>query len=220
MNLTRHTTRVTVLRWILPVLAGLTLLGVAAWPALKEMEISRIASTSGTRLKVEEVSLSLPKENKPMELQVSHPEYSGLDEKNRPYVIRADKVIQQGVTPGQPPGTHMTLEQPVATLTLKQATDDHSDENISLNANHGVYDPKAKTLQLDGMVKFRHSTGYELYLSEMSADLTRGYLVSTHPVTGFGPGGELSGESLEILDRGNHIILKGRSKMILNTEKQ
>lgn len=212
MNITRHTTRVTVLRWALPALAVLTLIGVVAWPAMKEMELSRLARQSDTHLKVEAVSLSLPKENKPMELQVSHPEYSGLDEENRPYVISAEKVIQQGVAPGMP----MTLHQPVATLTLKQ----DNKENISINANNGLYDPKAKTLDLEGMVKVRHSTGYELYLSELSADLTKGYLISSHPVTGFGPGGELSGESLEIFDRGNHIILKGRSKMILNMEKK
>lgn len=212
MNITAHTTRVVILRWTLPVLAVVTLIGVMAWPALKEMEVMRIANKSDTRLKVEAVSLTLPKDNKPMELQVSHPEYSGLDEENRPYVIKAEKVTQQGVTPGLP----MTLDKPVATLALKK----DSTDQISLNANEGVYDPKAKTLELDGMVKVHHSHGYELYLQELSADLGQGYLISQHPVSGFGPAGELSGEGLEIFDRGNHIILKGRSKLILNPEKK
>lgn len=212
MNLTAHTTRVTVLRWILPVLAVVVLIGVVAWPTLKEIQLIKLSNNSDTRLKVEAVSLSLPKENKPMELQVSKPEFSGLDSENRPYVIRAEKIIQQGITPGQP----MKLQDPVASITLKADTK----ENISLNAANGLYNPKEKTLELDGMVKVRHSMGYELYLQDLSADLTKGYLVSNHPVTGFGPGGELSGEGLEIFDRGNRVVLKGHSKVILNTEKK
>ena len=48
--------------------------------------------------------------------------------------------------------------------------------------------------------------------------MIKGYLRSDHPVTGNGPGGTLSGESIEILNRGNDIILHGRSKIVLVPE--
>ncbi len=208
MSLQAHTTRVTILRWILPVLAVLVLIAVVALPALKEFHINRLSEKSQTRLKVEEVSLSMPKAGQPMELQVSHPEYSGLDEQNRPYVITADRVIQKGMTAE----TSMNLENPLATLTLNK----EKNESMALNAVTGLYDPKAKTLQLGGPVKLTHTLGYSLDMQNLSVDLTKGHAVTDKPVSGSGPAGTLSGEAMELLERGNHIVLKGRSKIVLN----
>lgn len=202
-SLHRHTLRVNILRWTLPVLGVLVLIAVVAWPAIKEFQINRASENSKTRLKVEAVSMS-----KDMELQVSHPEYSGLDDKNRPYVITADRVIQQGIKAD----TEMNLEKPVATLTLNRETKD----NVSLKAETGFYDPKVKTLQLGGPVQLTHSNGYTLDMQDLFVDLAKGSSISNNPVSGSGPAGQLSGESMELRDRGNHIILKGRSKIILN----
>jgi LPS export ABC transporter protein LptC len=203
-----HTSRVTVLRWIFPILAVLVLIGVVAIPALKEFNINRLSEKSKTRLKVEEISLSMPKSGEPMELQVSKPEYSGLDAENRPYVITADKVIQKGLTNV----TEMNLEHPLATLTLNT----EKNETLVLNASTGLYDPKAKTLALSGPVKLMHTLGYDLNMQSLNVDLTKGTAVTDQPVTGSGPAGTLSGDSLQLLERGNHIILKGRSKLVIN----
>jgi lipopolysaccharide export system protein LptC len=202
-----HTTRVLFLRWILPVFAVITLIGVIAWPAFKEFELTKLSANSKTALKVKDISLSLPKNNQPMELTVNKPEYSGLDEQNHPYLITADRVIQKGMQQGAP----MTLQKPIATVTMNTQTQ----ENIQIDGSVGVYDPTKKTLQLAGPVTVTHSAGYVMNLQELFADVTKGYMVSTHPVTGNGPGGTLQGESMEIRNRGDDIILHGQSKVTL-----
>jgi hypothetical protein len=206
-SLSAHTTRVTILRWILPVFALVTLVGVIAWPAFKEMQLIHMSSSSSTPLKVKAVSLTLPTGNQPMELTVSKPEYTGIDENNHPFVITADRVVQKGMAPGTP----MNLQKPVAVITMDNTTN----ENIHVDASTGLYDPVKKTLQLAGPVTVIHSQGYVMNLQDLSADMIKGYMMSPHPVTGNGPGGTLQGESMEILDRGNDIILKGRSKVVL-----
>lgn len=191
----------------MPLIAVVTLIGVIAWPAFKEMQLTHMSAASSTPLKVKAVSLTLPQNGQPMELHVSKPEYSGIDENNHPFVITADTVIQKGMAPGTP----MNLQKPVATITMDSTTN----ENIHVDASTGLYDPVKKTLQLAGPVTVIHSQGYVMNLQELSADMIKGYMVTTHPVTGNGPGGTLSGESMEIFGNGNDIILKGRSKVVL-----
>lgn len=192
-------------------LAVLVLIGVVAWPTMKELQINKLSKNSQTRMKVEEVSLSLPKDGKPMELQVSKPEYSGIDDEGRPYVITADHVIQQGINPV----TSMSLDKPIAKLVLNHDTQ----ENVAIESVTGLYDPQVKTLQLNGPVKVTHSNGYVMDMQDLFVDLIKGTSTTTHPVSGHGPGGQLSGQQMELLDKGNHIILKGQSKIILTMEK-
>lgn len=188
-------------------LAVITLIGVVAWPTIEEYEIRKLSAASTTPLKIKDVSLTLPKGNQPMELTVNKPEYTGIDEKNHPYLITADRVVQKGMEQGTP----MTLQKPIATITMDSTTN----ENIQVDGSVGVYDPTKKTLQLAGPITVTHSAGYVMHLQEAYADMIKGYLISRHPVTGNGPGGTLEGESLEIQNRGADIILHGRSKIVL-----
>lgn len=204
----RHTTRIRFLRWFFPLLAVLLLIGAALIPTLKEFELSRQSKKSKTHVRVEEVAVSLPKNGQPMQLQVTNPEFSGQDDQGHPYVVTATKVIQDGMTPG---ASTMNLDHPQAVLITDEATKDQ----VKVKASTGVYDPAAKTLQLSGPVTVTNSAGYQLDLQELSVDFPAGSSISDKPVTGFGPNGTLSGESLELRDKGNTIILHGKSKVVL-----
>lgn len=205
MHLKYHTYRVYVLRWLFPSLAAVTLLLVVIWPIVKDIKLRELSINSKTRLRVEEVAMTMPKADAPAKIEVSKPEFIGRDEQNRPYKITAAKVMQTGLQTGVP----LTLEKPVARLTL----DIDKDIAITLSADSGVYDPTAKTLQLDGAVKVTHSSGYALDMQDLFVDLVKGWSQSEHGVTGTGPAGTLSGEKLELRDKGNHIILHGKSKI-------
>lgn len=205
VELQYHTYRVYILRWLLPVLATLALLTVVVWPLMKDMKLRELSINSKTRLRVEEVAMTMPTANTPAKIEVSKPEFIGRDEQNRPYKITAAKVIQTGLQTGVP----LTLEKPIARLTLDV------DQNvfITLNADSGIYDPAKKTLDLKGAVKVTHSSGYDLDMTDLFVDLVKGWSQSEHGVTGKGPAGTLSGEKLELRDKGNHIILHGKSKI-------
>lgn len=156
--------------------------------------------------------MTMPAAGKPMQLQISKPEYTGKDDQGRPYVVTANKVIQDGMKPG---ASIMNLESPAARLQLNDTTH----ENIDVQARTGVYDPSSRVLDLDGDVVITHTTGYKLNAENLRVNLSEGSSLSDNPVSGDGPNGTLAGEKLELLDKGNHIILHGKSKVTLLPEK-
>lgn len=210
MHKTFHTYRVYVLRWLFPVLAVVTLLAVVIWPLLQDMRLREISINSDTRIRVEKVALTLPTANAPARIEVNKPEYIGRDEQNRPYKITADSVAQEGLQTDVP----MELTRPVARLTLDSA----QGITIELAAATGIYDPKNKTLQMNGDVEIIHSTGYVLTMQDLFVDLVKGWSETKTPVIGTGPAGTLAGETMELRDKGNHIILHGKSKITFDAD--
>ena len=205
MQTTFHTYRVYVLRWLLPALAVLTLATVVVWPLIRDMRLREISIDSDTRVRVEQVALTLPKAGAPARIEVSRPEFIGRDEQNRPYKITADSVAQQGLQTDVP----MELTRPVARLTL----DSEKNITVSLEGASGIYDPKQKTLRMNGDVEIIHSTGYVMQMQDLFIDLLKGWSETTTPVVGTGPAGSLHGEAMELRDKGNHIILHGKSRI-------
>lgn len=212
MIVQRHTSRVRFLRWFLPVLAIFALLIVVIVPLAREFHLNWQSKHSKTRLRVEEVAVSLPKDGKPAQLQVTNPEFSGQDSQGHPYVVRATRVVQDGMTPG---ASIMTLQKPQAVLLA----DPQQKNQVNLTAETGTYDPAAKTLDLSGPVVITNSDGFRLDLQELSVNLTEGTSVSNQPVTGTGPAGQIFGEKLELRDKGNTIILHGKSKVVLTPKE-
>lgn len=208
-----HSLRVNFLRRFFPVLAVCLLIVVTVWPLANEWRTNLKSKNSQTRLKVEAIAMSLPQEGKPMQLHVSKPEYTGRDDKGRAYVVTAEKVTQDGLRPGT---SIMDLESPTARMQLNDTTQ----ETIGVKAHTGRYDPDTKSLQLDGDVVITHSTGYKLNATALQVNLAEGSSISDDPVTGEGPNGRLSGEKLELLDKGNHIILHGKSKVVLTPDNE
>lgn len=210
-----YTRWVMFLRRFLPMVAFGGLAVVIAWPLYSEFKQSMQSRFSTTRLKAEEIALTMPTAGKPAQVQVLKPEFSGRDTENRPFTITAARVIQD-VTLQDPKQGTMHLEQPVATLTLDNTTQ----QSATLQAMNGAYDPKAQTLQLSDNVSLNHSDGYVLHMQDLYVDMLGGTSKTLQPVSGEGPMGQLSGESLELQDKGSRIILHGRSKITLMPKKE
>jgi LPS export ABC transporter protein LptC len=206
MSLHRHTMRVYFLRTFLPGLAILGLIAVTLWPTINNFRQEQMAKYSLTHARIESMALTSPAAGQPVQLQVNKPEFTGRDTEGRPYVVTAAKVLQ-GLQLDSP----MTLDKPQAVLTLNE----QSHEAATLQGTTGVYDPQKKTLSLTGNVALIHSDGYTLNMQDLFIDLPNGTSSTKTPVTGVGPTGQISGESMELLDKGNHIILHGKSKVVL-----
>lgn len=204
----RHTRKVNFLRRFFPVLAGGVFIMAVSWPVMNELHINYKSKLSETRLKVQEIAMTMPQAGQPLQLQIKQPEYIGKDDQGRPYVVAAEKVIQDGMKPG---ASIMNLEQPRARLLLNETTQ----EKLNVIARTGVYDPDTRMLDLDGDVVITHSTGYKLNAENLRVNLSQGSSISEQPVSGDGPNGFLSGEKLELLNKGEHIILHGKSKVTL-----
>jgi lipopolysaccharide export system protein LptC len=204
-----YTNRVKFLRGFLPLLAVAALVVVVGWPVYSHIKETIKSKTSITRLKSEEISVTLPQPGKPAQLQVTKPEFTGRDDHNRPYKVTAARVVQDVPLDKMTEGA-MQLESPVASISLNEKS------NATLQAQNGFYDPKKQTLQLNNDVLLQHSDGYTLRMQDLFVDLVQGSSVTQKPVSGEGPMGQLAAESLELRDKGAHIILHGRSRITLN----
>lgn len=219
-----QTKHVLFFRSFLPVLAGIGLVAVIALPLYNDIQQKLRSKYSATHLKADEIALTLPQGGQPAKLQMSKPEFTGFDEQKRPYKIVADHVIQDVTAPNTAPnaapnaamkGT-MQLQNPVAILTMNRTTG----ETVSLSSRDGVYDPNKQTLQLNKHVTLIDSRGFTLHMQDLFIDLVQGLSKTDLPVAGEGPMGVLSGQSMELRDKGDHIILHGRSKVILTPQSK
>jgi lipopolysaccharide export system protein LptC len=202
-----HTNRVIFLRLVLPVIAIAGLITVIAWPILNE--IKEKAVSANVAISAEDIALAAPTSDGQAQLQVMKPEFTGVTSQGQPYTVTADRVLQ-----GLQMNTPMTLEKPRAAVSLDDAA------SAAISSQSGIYDPKAETLDLQNDVTVTHSDGYTLNLQDLAVDLKNGIAVTKNPVSGIGPAGSLEAQEMELRDKGNHIILHGKSKLVLNPKKK
>lgn len=208
-----YTRWVMFLRGFLPLIAVCGIAVVVAWPLYSEFQEKWQSRLSTTRLKAEEIALTMPAAGQPAQAQLIKPEFSGRDTKNRPFLITASRVVQD-LSLKDPTSGVLHLEKPAAQMTIDAATQ----QSATLQALNGAYDPQAQTLQLDRDVVLHDGTGYVLRMQDLFVDMQAGSSKSLQPVSGEGPMGTLQAESLELQDKGAHIILHGRSKIVLTPQ--
>lgn len=199
-----YTRYIRILRLVLPAIVIISLLALFIWPWWTEREQKRIdaARHEAERKAAQAATASAAP------LQVMKPEYQGVDKNGHPYHITAARV-EQSLNPKAP----LNLFEPFATLTLDpQANPPHT---VTLQALSGIYDANAQTLDLKGKVVLVYEGSYNITAEDLAVDITQGIAATTTPVTGQGPRGFLSGQSLHIADKGTVIVLKGPSKIIL-----
>lgn len=205
-----YTNHIVFLRIFLPLVAVIALAVVIIWPLYSGWMLRQQTANSTTRLRAEEIAMTLPKAGAPAQLQVTKPEFSGVDREQRPFKITADKIIQE-VTIDNPTGGAIALDQPKAIMVL----DAQNTVQATLQAMKGLYDQQKQTLILTEQVRLTHTDGYVLDMQDLFVDLATGSSKTSYPVQGNGPLGSLSGQSLEVRQHGQHLILHGPSKVIL-----
>lgn len=207
MALHIYTRYVKVLRLVLPAIAILGFLGLLIWPWWKEYRQQQI----DLRDNPPPAAATSPNTTSP--LQVEKPDYQGVDSKGRAYRITATR-IEQNLNPKAP----ILLIDPLATLTLEAATGNTPARTMSLQGLQGLYDAQSQTLDLKGKVVLNYLGAYHIEAEDLAVDLAQGVAMTTTPVEGHGPRGFLSGQSLNIADKGAVIVLKGPSKLVLQPE--
>lgn len=209
----RYTLYVNFMRGFLPLIAVIGLAIVIAWPLVNEWKTKELNKYHVDTVTAADLSMTMPAAGQPAQLQVTKPEFTGRDNQGRPYVITATRVLQD-VQIANPQQGIMHLESPSAKMTLNKDTG----EAITLQAEKGVYDPKSQTLTLNDRVVLVHSDGYTMNMSDLYVDLIKGLSSTQQPVSGVGPLGSIEGQSMELRDKGNEIILHGKSKVVLTPQ--
>jgi len=182
-SLSRRRARfVGAMKFVLPVVALASILLVLAWPGVFD--------------RVEPLELPVSKlENAPADsMTMVKPRYLGTDGRGRPFMVTADAAVQD------------PEDEKSVTLTRLQADMTMRDGSwFTLLADAGRYHQKEKTLQLGGKVSVYSDQGYEFHATDVAVDLEAGRAVTSNPVQGHGPFGELSAERMEISQRGERF---------------
>ena len=180
------------LRWILPivVLIGLGLL--LAWPMWQNNQISAVLIDNVPNLMVEKLNLT------------------GLDERNQPYSLTAERALQAINTKNL-----VDLQKPKGELTLQ------SGAWMAGHADAGRLDQAAKKLWLGGNVELFHDDGYRFTTDEMNVDLGKSAAWGAKPVVLQGKFGEIEGGGFRLLDGGKAVVITGpaRAKLQLRAQR-
>ncbi len=183
---------VTLLKIVLPATAVVLASLVLFWPQLNPLD-------SRFRIKAVQVSID-DLEN----LRMVSPRVVGVDAKNQPYTITATVATQAAG------GSEVTdLTSPKGDIALNDGS------WIALTAKQGEYNKQTRILNLWDHVNVFHDAGYEIKTERAQANLAAGSVSGDVPVEGQGPDSSLKGEGFRIYDKGAHIVVTGKSRLIL-----
>jgi len=183
---------VTMLKIVLPATAVVLASLVLFWPQLNPLD---------GRFRIKAVQVSIDDlEN----LRMLSPRVVGVDSKNQPYTITAAVATQVAG------GSDVTdLTAPKGDIALNDGS------WIALTAKQGEYNKQTRILDLWDDVNVFHDAGYEIKTKRAEANLGVGSVSGDEPVEGQGPDSSLRGEGFRIYDKGAHIVVTGKSKLIL-----
>ena len=129
------------------------------------------------------------------------PRYQGLDAKNQPFTITADRASQVK-------DDHVLLENVNADLTLA------SGAWLAMSAAQGQYGTDTEMLVLKKNVQLFYE-GYTFITDYAEVDVANGTAQGNLPIEGQGPMGTLQAKRFNVLDRGAKIRFNDEVKVTL-----
>jgi lipopolysaccharide export system protein LptC len=143
------------------------------------------------------------------DLTMMKPRLAGSDSKGNPYVITADRAVQDPHNPKK-----AVLQNLEADLSLDKGN------WINARARSGMVNMTSGQLELYGGINVFTATGYELHSSSASANLKQSVIHGHETVTGHGPSGTLRADEFHA-DRNTDILtLTGHVHMTLFGNKK
>jgi lipopolysaccharide export system protein LptC len=182
-----YTTVVRRLRVVLPVVAVLLLAIVIIWPHFDPAQAPKRHQAAA-----------------PPAMSNSH--FSGIDKKNRPYTVTADKAQQQASDRND-----IDMENPLAELTMPKGW-------VALRGDHGQYREEPGLITLQGNVHLYDDQGYEMRSSEAAMDMNAGIAWSDKPTEGQGPRGTIHAAGFRMRDEDNSIVFTGPGTLVLHND--
>jgi lipopolysaccharide export system protein LptC len=188
----RHSRIVRALKYILPALAILG--GVIFWASARFIpsDLSDLVDQAGIDMQSNSVTMDKP-------------HISGFEGTRRAYEVKADSAVQ-------------SLDDPkVLTFSKIDAHIGLEDAGVAtVGAATGVYNGNDNTLHLKDGIAIDTDTGYSARTEAALVDFGAGSLVSDTPVQMQGKEGSIRADSVEVTDRGKHIIFRGGVSVTFN----
>lgn len=181
-TLTRRRRFVQFMKFILPLIALGTIAVVIAWPQLSRkhhmlpLTFSNVDSANAA-------------------LVMNNPRYRGTDANGQPYIVTADRAVQDPQDDKQ-----VTLDRVQADLTM------HNGEWWSLTADTGLYQGNAQLLDLFGNIAVFGDKGYEMHGHSAEINLATKVVSSDEKVWGHSALGKINANGMRIYDKGQRVV--------------
>jgi lipopolysaccharide export system protein LptC len=183
---TRHSARVRFLRRAIPVGVLIAVTGLlAVWLFDPFRKAFPNFTVQGFDLSATRVTMQKPK-------------LSGFKKDSRPYEVVAKSAVQDVTKP-----SIVNLVEMDAHLVMESGT------SANLTAKLGIYDTQNETLDVRDDVRVRTTSGYDIKLERAKMEFKSGNIHSDRPVNVKMEGGEISADSIEMLDNGKKVTFIG-----------
>ena len=180
---------------LLPLIGLALLASITLWPDIE-------GSAAGERVSFR-VSVSAPGDGG----RLVDARYSSVDDRGEPYTVTAATAVRAGPD-------RVNLTRPKGDVTL------NSGSWLMLAAEHGVYAPKTRELDLSRDVTLYRDDGTTLRSASVTIDLARNAAASGVPVSAEGPFGTLDAMGFSLFDGGAVIQFSGPARLVLNGSNQ
>lgn len=194
----RYTMMVSCLKLGLPGAAVLLLLLAVLWPSLSRTT-DAITSSARDSIKITPDQLR--------NFVMDAPTYIGVDEKNRPFKLRAKQARQATAK-----STVVNLVQPRANLTLQNGN------WVAVSARDGRYRRDTRILRLRGDVNVFHDANYTFKTEEATVDLKNKTAWGDKPVVATGPRARIQARGFRVKDGGKTVLFTGKAKVVLKVD--
>ena len=132
------------------------------------------------------------------------PLFVGLDKKQQPFKISADKAVRYNIN-----DNIFNLEEPKGEIETNS-------EKFFVFGNKGVFDNNNQTLVISGEVEFTNKDSMKFNTTEAKFDFKKQVLSGENSITGKRNDSIIKSEGFKILNKENKIIFTGKSYLTLN----
>lgn len=203
----RYSRFVVIMKRALPMAAAVLLAAVIAYSLQPRQQDSKRMAITFRTLGIDNNDLTMVK-----------PKLTGIDSGGNPFVVTADRAIQDPHD-----SRRALLEHVEADLTLKNgtwlnATATHGRLNASMTgsgAGAGGHAKQTQKLAVYGAVDVYSDNGYEVHTTSADIDTASGIIVGNHMVNGHGPLGEFRADRFKIDRDAKLVYLYGNIRMTL-----
>ena len=185
----RHTRRVRLLKWGLPLIALGIVVGFVSWVA-QQKPVAPPAEIAETKKAFQQDQLIM-----------QNPDLNGFSNGSA-YQVDAARAIQDVATPDL-----INLEELSALIT------DEEDRSVNITARTGRFNQTEEWLELDGMVDVRSSLGYDLQTESVRVEMREGYMQTRSPVEIRSRDVQLRADKLEAINNGEQFRFTGNVKL-------
>ncbi len=179
-------------KYFLPVFSLLLVVIVGIWPSLNAEKNS---------FNLEAIQIQDGSEGN---LAMINARYRGMDKQHRQFSVRAESTSQNGQLDAV-----YELDKPEADIIMADGT------WLALSSNYGFYDRSSQQLDLLDQVNLYHDAGHEFKTHTASISLKDNSASGSSPIQGQSPLGRLTAEGFKIIQQGDIIQFKGKSRLTL-----